>query len=59
MYAGRRPQRRTFGAAARHAEIEGHGLRLSGFDGFERRIEAARLTLSGKSFNFNDAGACW
>ncbi len=39
------------------AEIEGHGLRLSGFDGFERRIEAARLTLSENPSIFNDAGA--
>jgi 2-dehydropantoate 2-reductase len=39
------------------AEIEGHGLRLTGFDGFERRIEAARLTLSENPSIFNDAGA--
>src|ERR1700688_2083700 len=39
------------------AEIEGHGLRLTGFDGFERRIEAGRLTLSGNPSIFNDAGA--
>src|SRR3984893_4322212 len=39
------------------AEIEGPGLRLTGFDGFERRIEAARLTLSENPSIFNDAGA--
>ena len=27
-------------------EIDGHGLRLTGFDGVERRIGADRLTLS-------------
>src|SRR6202022_4919936 len=35
-------------------EIEGNGLRLTGFDGFERRIEAARLTLSENPSIFND-----
>ena len=39
------------------AEIEGHGLRLTGFDGFERRIEAGRLTLSENPSIFKDAGA--
>jgi 2-dehydropantoate 2-reductase len=39
------------------AEIEGHGLRLTGFDGFERRIEADRLALSENSSIFNNAGA--
>jgi 2-dehydropantoate 2-reductase len=39
------------------AEIEGHGLRLTGFDGFERRIEADRLTLSEHAPVLGDAGA--
>ena len=39
------------------AEIEGHGLRLTGFDGFERRIAADRLTLSENPSIFSDAGA--
>jgi 2-dehydropantoate 2-reductase len=39
------------------AEIGGHGLRLTGFDGFERRIEANRLTLSENPSILSDAGA--
>ena len=39
------------------AEIEGHGLRLTSFDGFERRIAADRLTLSENPSIFSDAGA--
>jgi 2-dehydropantoate 2-reductase len=39
------------------AEIEGHGLRLTGFDGFERRIEADRLALSENPPILSDAGA--
>jgi 2-dehydropantoate 2-reductase len=39
------------------AEIGGHGLRLTGFDGFERRIEADRLTLSENPSILSDAGA--
>ena len=37
------------------AEIEGHGLRLTGFDGFERRIAADRLTLSEDPSIFSNA----
>jgi len=37
-------------------EIRGHGLRLTGFDGLERRIAADRLTLSENPSIFNDAG---
>ena len=39
------------------AEIEGHGLRLTGFDGLERRIEADRLSLSEHPSILGDAGA--
>jgi 2-dehydropantoate 2-reductase len=38
-------------------EIDGHGLRLTGFDGVERRIGADRLTLSENPSVFNHAGA--
>ena len=39
------------------AEIESHGLRVTGFDGFERRIEADRLTLSEHASILGDAAA--
>ena len=38
-------------------EIGGHGLRLTGFDGLERRIGAERMTLSENPSIFGDAGA--
>lgn len=38
-------------------EIDGHGLRLTGFDGLERRIGAERMTLSENPSIFGDAGA--
>ena len=31
------------------AEIEGHGLRLTGFDGLDRLVAADRLTLSSRA----------
>src|SRR5205823_7949528 len=36
-------------------EIEANGLRLTGFDGFERRLAANRLTLSENPQLFADA----
>jgi 2-dehydropantoate 2-reductase len=38
-------------------EIKGHGLRLTGFDGLERRIAPERLTLSENPSIFSGAGA--
>ena len=38
-------------------EIEDNGLRLTGFEGFERQIAAERLTLSDDPGIFGDAGA--
>jgi 2-dehydropantoate 2-reductase len=38
-------------------EINGHGLRLTGFDGLERRIAPERLTLSENPSIFSGAGA--
>src|SRR5271169_1931242 len=38
-------------------EIEHDGLRLTGFDGFERNIAPERLTLSQEPSIFRDAGA--
>jgi 2-dehydropantoate 2-reductase len=38
-------------------EIDGHGLRLTGFDGLERRIAVDRLMLSENPSIFNNAGA--
>jgi len=38
-------------------EIHDHGLRLTGFDGLDRRIAADRLTLSENPSIFSDAGA--
>src|SRR5205085_8350717 len=36
-------------------EIEAHGLRLTGFDGFDRRLAAGQLTLSENPNVFADA----
>src|SRR5207248_4376901 len=36
-------------------EIEAHGLRLTGFDGFDRRLAASQLTLSEDPDVFADA----
>jgi 2-dehydropantoate 2-reductase len=38
------------------AEIEAHGLRLTGFDGFDRRLAANQLALSDNPDVFADAG---
>jgi 2-dehydropantoate 2-reductase len=38
------------------AEIEGNGLRLTSFEGLDRRIAADQLTLSESPSIFNDAG---
>jgi 2-dehydropantoate 2-reductase len=37
-------------------EIEAEGLRLTGFDGFDRTVPSDRLALSGDPSIFNDAG---
>jgi 2-dehydropantoate 2-reductase len=39
------------------AEIEAHGLRLTGFDGFDRRLAARQFTLSENPDVFADAAA--
>ena len=38
------------------AEIESNGLRLTSFEGLDRRIAADQLTLSEDPSNFTDAG---
>ena len=37
-------------------EIEAHGLRLTGFDGFDRRLAASQFTMSDNPDVFADAG---
>src|ERR1043166_9210780 len=37
------------------AEIEGHGLRLTSFDGFDQRLAAGQLTLSENPGVLSDA----
>jgi 2-dehydropantoate 2-reductase len=39
------------------AEIEGHGLRLTSFDGFDQRLAASQLTSSENPSVFSDAAA--
>src|SRR5579862_5631705 len=39
------------------SEVQAHGLRLTSFEGFERRLNASELTLSEDPAIFHDAGA--